>query len=148
MRARKAIPVGIAAVALAAAAAASASTSRNGPLTATFTAPTHHPTCKQKWPVTVTAHYNGKPAHATAYYQFFSGGDKVGTQYPFGGTSKNPHYHIWHFYGSFTDTTFGPFGALAAGHPLTVRAVVQDGRYTAYPSYSVDVVLVHGCKPY
>jgi len=146
MRASKAIPLALmAALAVAGVARASTSSYRDGPLTATFTASTHSPNCKQRWPVTVTARYNGKPTHATAYYQFISGGQLVGTQYPFGATSKNPHNRIWHFYGSFYDYTFGPFGALAVGHPLTVRAVVQVGRYTAYPSYSVDVVSARGC---
>ncbi|MGA2009442.1 MAG: hypothetical protein ABSH51_02745 [Solirubrobacteraceae bacterium] len=147
MRVRTAIPVIVTLAALVAAGVASASTSSysDGPLTATFTAGTHHPNCKQGWPVTVTARYQGKPAHATAFYQFLSGGQLVDTQYPFSGTSRNPHKHLWAFYGSFTDNTFGPFGALAIGHPLTVRAVVQVSRYTAYPSYSIDVVNASGC---
>jgi hypothetical protein len=147
MRARKAIPAAVAVAALVAVGVASALTSSytDGPLTATLTAGTHHPNCKQKWPITVTARYHGKAAHATAFYQFLSGGQLVNTQYPFSGTSRNPHGHLWGFYGSFTDNTFGPFGALAVGHPLTVRAVVQVSRYTAYPSYSIDVVNVRGC---
>ncbi|MGO9961534.1 MAG: hypothetical protein ACLP50_37110 [Solirubrobacteraceae bacterium] len=147
MRACKTIPLVVTVAALAAGGVASASTSSysDGPLTATFTAGTHRPNCKQGWPVTVTARYHGKLAHATALYQFLSGGQLVDTQYPFGGTSRNAHDHLWAFYGSFTDNTFGPFGALAVGHPLTVRAVVKVSRYTAYPSYSVDVVSVSGC---
>jgi hypothetical protein len=147
MRARQAIPLALTAAALVAVGVASASTGSytDGPLTATFTAGTHDPNCKQKWPVTVGARYHGKPAHATAFYQFLSGGQLVGTQYPFSSTSRNPHNHIWHFYSSFTDTTFGPFGALAVGQPLTVRAVVKVSRYTAYPSYYVKVVNARGC---
>jgi len=147
MGVRKTIPVVVTLTALVAAGAASASTSsyRDGPLTATFSAGTHHPNCKQGWPVTVTARYHGKLAHATAFYQFLSGGQLVDTQYPFSGTSRNRHDHLWAFYGSFTDNGFGPFGALAVGQPLTVRAVVQVSRYTAYPSYSVDVVNASGC---
>jgi len=150
MRVRKtAVPLALTAAALAFAGVASASTSSysDGPLTATFSAGTHHPNCKQKWPVTVTARYHGAAAHATAFYQFLSGGQLVSTQYPFGGTSRNPHYRLWHFYSGFTDTAFGPFGALSVGHPLSVRAVVQVGRYTAYPSYSVTVVNARGCPP-
>jgi hypothetical protein len=148
MRARKAIALALTAVALVAVGVASASASsyRDGPLTATFMAGTHHPNCKQKWPVTVSARYHGRPAHATAFYQFLSGGEVVGRQYPFSSTSRNPHDHIWHFYGGFTDNTFGPFGALAVGQPLTVRAVVEVSRYTAYPSYFVQVVNARGCK--
>lgn len=148
MQARKAVPIAVATAALVIAGVAGAATSSysDGPLTATFTAGTHHPNCKQTWLVTVGARYHGKAAHATAFYQFLSGGQLVGTQYPYGGTSRNPHNHIWRFYGSFTDN-IGPFGALAVGHPLTVRAVVQVSRYTAYPSYYVKVVNARGCPP-
>lgn len=147
MRVGKMIPAVVTVAALVTAGVASASTSSysDGPLTATFTAGTHHPNCKQGWPVTVTARYHGNAAHATAFYQFLSGGQLVDTQYPFSATPRNPHNHLWAFFGSFTDNTFGPFGALAVGHPLTVRAVVQVSRYTAYPSYSVDVVSASGC---
>ncbi len=150
MRLRGFIPVVVVAVVLAAAALASAypSSYRDGPLTATFSASTHHPNCKQLWPVTVTARYNGKAAHAIAWYQFLYNGKVVNTQYPFGGKRQNPHYHKYSFYGSFRDTGFGPFGALSVGHSLVVRAVVQDGRYTAYPGYSVQVVSTHGCPTY
>lgn len=149
MRSRKlfAILLTAAAAALIAAGAASAFTAsyRAGPLTATFAASTHYPNCKQLWPVTVTARYNGKPAHATAYYQFLVGGELVGNQYPFSGTSKNRSAHIWHFYGSFYDNTFGPFGALAEGHRLTVRAVVQVAGIRAYPGTWVQVQKASGC---
>jgi hypothetical protein len=148
MRARKAIPAVVtAAVALVAAGSASALTSSysDGPLTATFTAATHHPSCKQNWPVKVTVRYHGQPAHASAIYQFLVGGQLVNTQYPLGGTPKNPHYHVYHFYGSFYDYKFGPFGALAEGHTIDVRAVVSVGRYTAYPGTWVRVVKAKGC---
>lgn len=151
MRARRLIPAALTAVvALAAASGASAMTSsnRDGPLTATFSATGHHPNCKQHWPVTVTARYNGRPVHAVAKYQFLLGGQLVNTQYPFGGMPKNRGYHLYHFYGSFYDNTFGPFGALAEGHTLTVRAVVSVGRYTAYPGTWVRVVRVSGCPSY
>lgn len=149
MRAPKAVLFAVTAAALVAVGAASAATTtyRDGPLTATFSAGTHHPNCKQKWPVTITARLHGKPAHATAFYRFKLGGQVVGArQYPFGSTRRNPHKRLWHFYNRFTDNTFGPFGALAVGQPLTVEAVVQVGRYTAYPSYSVKVVKVRGCR--
>ncbi len=148
MRAPKTILIAVTAAALMAVGAASAATSayRDGPLTATFSAGTHHPNCKQKWPVTVTARFHGRPAHATAFYQFLHGGAVVGKQYPYADTRRNPHKRLWHFYNRFTDNTFGPFGALAVGAPLTVRAVVKVGRYTAYPSYSVKVVNAHGCR--
>jgi hypothetical protein len=149
MRARKTVPLAMTVAALAAAGVASAAVTgsyRDGPLTATFSASTRHPNCKQKWPVTVSARYNGKPAHATAIYQFLYDGQLVNTQYPYSSTAKNPHGHIWHFTGGFTDPTFGPFGSLAVGQHLTVRAVIKDGRYTAYPSLAVSVVSVPGCK--
>ena len=151
MRAPKPIlfAVTVAALVCAGAVSASANTYRDGPLVATFSGPTHHPNCKQKWPVTVTAKFHGKRAHATAYYQFLLNGNPIPShprQVPFSSTRKNPHHRLWHFYGRFYDYTFGPFGALAVGHKLTVRAVVQDGRYTAYPSYWVKVVTVPGCR--
>jgi len=153
MYAPKAVLIVVAAAALAAAGGAAADTTSatDGPLKATFSASTHHPNCKQKWPVTVTASYNGKPAHASAYYQFLYQDQVVSTQYPFSSTSKNPHNRVWNFYKSFYDNTFGPFGANAVGQSLTVRAVVTvvagKRRYTAYPSYSVQVVAARGCKP-
>ena len=137
---------------LAGAAAASTVTATNGPLKATFTAKTHDPNCKQKWPITITATYQGKPAHATAYYQFLLDGSVESTQYPFSGTRRNPgtkahpNGTVWHFVGGFTDSGFGPFGALATSVPsLTVRAVIQEGQYTAEPSFTVHVVKVSGC---
>ena len=148
MRARNLMPIAVvASVALVVPAAASAVTGSytDGPLTATFTVSTHHPTCKQNWPVRVTARYGGKPAHASAIYQFLVGGQLVNTQYPLGGTPKNPHYHPYVFYGSFYDYKFGPFGALAEGHTIDVRAVVSDGRYRAYPGTWVQVVKAKGC---
>ncbi len=150
MRAPRLVLLAVTATALVCvgAVSASANTYRDGPLTATFSGPTHHPNCKQKWPVTVTAKFHGKPAHATAYYQFLlNGTTPIGhRQYPFSSTKKNPHDHLWHFRGRFYDNTFGPFGALAVGQRLTVRAVIHDGRYTAYPSYAVKVVKVKGCR--
>lgn len=122
--------------------------SRSGPLSATFSAPTHYPNCKQNWPVSVTARWNGHPAHASAKYQFLYAGSLVNTQYPFGGQSRNPHYHWYAFYGGFYDKIFGPFGALAVGHKLTVRAVVVDGHYAAYPGTWVVVQPTSGCPKY
>jgi hypothetical protein len=146
MRAIKAILLAVAAaLVIAAVASASTTTYKDGPLTATFTAGSHRPNCKQKWPITVTASLNGKPAHASAFYQFMYSGQVVAKRYPFADTPRNRRNRIWDFFGRFTDNTFGPFGALAVGQPLTVRAVVHAGRYTAYPSYSVTVVGARGC---
>jgi hypothetical protein len=148
MRAPRAILFAVTVAALTCVSAASASTSsyRDGPLTATFSAGTHTPTCKQLWPVTVTARWHGKPAHATAVYQFMLGGRVVTHYNPFSHTSRNRRNRIYHFYNRFTDKTFGPFGALAVGWKLTVRAVVHAGHHTAYPSYWVKVRRVNGCK--
>ncbi len=143
---RVCLVLAVAMVASAGVATASTSSYTDGPLTATFSAGTHHPNCRQMWPVTVTARYYGRPAHASAYYQFLYNGSLVNKQYPFSGTPRNRRNRIWYFYGSFYDNTFGPFGALAVGHTLTVRAVVQVGRYTAYPSYWVQVVSTRGCS--
>jgi hypothetical protein len=151
MRARKVVPLVttvVAVVAVGAVGVASAATGSysDGPLTATFSASTTHPNCKQLWPVTVTARFHGHPAHATAKYQFLYNGQLVSTVYPFSHTRQNPRNRIWHFYGSFTDNAFGPFGALAVGQTLNVRAVVQDGTYTAYPGLYVTVRQARGCK--
>ena len=150
MRSRHVLPFLLTAAAvLTITAAANAFTTRysDGPLTATFSAGTHHPTCKQMWPVSVTARAQGRPVHAVATYQFLSGGQLLNTQYPLGGTSRNPHYKPYHFYGGFYDKTFGPFGALAVGHTLNVRAVVRWNKYTAYPGTWVQVRKVGGCPP-
>jgi hypothetical protein len=149
-RARRAAAAVALVVALGIAATAQASgtsTSKDGPLTATFSAATHSPNCKQKWPVTVTARLHGAYTHAVAIYQFLFQGQVESTQYPFSSTSRNRADKPYHFYGKFTDTSFGPFGALSVGVPLTIRAVVTVGRYTAYPSYTVKVVKVSGCPP-
>lgn len=126
--------------------AAGTAIDRSGPLTATLTAGTHNPTCKQMWPVTVTAKLNGKPARATAYYQFLHDNQQVSVQNVFSKTSKNPRNRLWHFRGRFYDNTFGPFGSLAVGYTLVVRAVVRAAGYTAYPAYTVTVRKVRGCK--
>jgi len=148
---RRAIVLGPVAALLIGAGVAAASVGgayRDGPLRATFSAPTHYPNCKQRWPVTVTATWNGHPAHASAKYQFLYNGSLVSTQYPFGGTRRNPHYHWYVFRGRFYDNTFGPFGALSVGRKLVVRAVVSDGRYTAYPGTWVVVQKASHCPPY
>lgn len=150
MRGRRVVGIGVVALLVIAVGAASASVGgsyRVGGLTATFSAPTHYPNCKQLWPVRVTATYRGRPAHAIAWYQFLYDGRLVGTQYPFGGTRRNPHNRPYAFYGSFYDNTFGPFGALAVGHKLIVRAVVQVPGIRAYPGTWVVVKRTRGCPP-
>jgi hypothetical protein len=150
MRARvaPAVTVAAAVAGLLGASPAGAETVRatSGPLTATFTAGTHRPTCKQLWPVRVTARLNGKPARAVAQYQFMSGGYQVSIQNPFSATPKNRRNRPWHFRGSFYDDGFGPFGSLAVGQHLVVRAIVKAAGYTAYTAYDVTVRKVRGCK--
>ncbi len=126
---------------------AASSSYTSGPLTATFSARTTRPNCKQFDPVTVTARWRGRPTNATAYYQFLYNGQVVNTQQVFNHTRKNPHNTLYHFYGSFYDSTFGPFGALSVGNRLLVRAVVQVGRYRAYPGLYITPVYTRGCPP-
>ena len=151
MHARRLIPIALTtASVLAFTATAGAATGRYtaGGLTATFSASTTRPNCKQKWPVTVTATYHGRKARGTAYYQFLFGGQLESTQYPYGGTSRNPHSHLWSFDGSFYDNTFGPFGANAVGYKIDVRAVVQVNGVRAYPGLIVTVQgPTRGCPP-
>jgi len=151
MRVRTAIAAALATAALIGAGIASAgfvghTTTRSGPLTATLYAGTHSPNCKQLWPVKVVATYNGKPAHATAYYEFEYNDKVVEKINVFSDTRRNRANRLWHFTGWFYDNTFGPFGALAEGHTIYVVAVVQDGRYTTRPYWRVDVVKTKGCK--
>jgi hypothetical protein len=127
------------------AALAASSSYSSGPLTATFSASTTRPNCKQFDPVTVTARWRGKPTNATAYYQFLHNGQVVATYQVFSGTRKNPRNRLYHFYSSFYDSTFGPFGALSVGYRLYVRAVVQVGRYRAYPGLYITTVNARGC---
>ena len=139
-----ALAVGLTAlVAGTAVAAASTVTATDGPLKASFTAKTHDPNCKQKWPITIKATFRGKPAHATAYYEFLLNGSVVSTQYPFSGSKKNPttkehpHGTVWHFVGSYTDNTFGPFGALASSVPtltMTARSSKRGNTRPHHPS--------------
>ena len=109
--------------------AAAATTSQSsGPLKATFTASTHSPKINQKMPITVTATLNGKPAHATAVYQFLFGGAVVNTQYPYG----NKHFS---FTGHYRDNLVFP--AESVGEPLTLRVVIKASGHTVNLSWSI-----------
>jgi hypothetical protein len=121
-------------VALALPAAAQATTVRgkSGPLSASMVPSTHHPTIKQKWPLSVTATLNGKPAHATATYEFLFNGLVVSTQYP----RNNKHFS---FTGSFNDK-LGPFGPSSQGQPLTLRVVIADGGHTVKLDWAITTV--------
>ena len=127
------------------AALAASSTYNSGPLSASFSASTTRPNCKQLWPVTISARWHGRPANASAYYQFLYNGTVVSTQQVFAHTRHNPHNRLYSFHGSVYDNTFGPFGALAVGHQIEIRAVVQAGSYRAYPGLYVNVTNTRGC---
>ena len=114
----------LAAGALAAALVKSAS----GPLRATLTPSTHTPKVNAKWPIVVTATLNGKPAHATAVYQFLYSGQVVGTEYP----HYNKHFS---FTGHFSDTLVFP--AESVGEPLTLRVVIKASGHTVNLSWSI-----------
>jgi hypothetical protein len=117
--------------ALATAAGAASSTSvkeRSGPLTATLQAGTHTPKVGVKWPLTVTATLNGKPAHATAYYQFLFGGTVVSTTYVLG----NKHFS---FSGHYSDTLVFP--PASSGEPLTLSVVIKAAGHTVKLPWSI-----------
>jgi hypothetical protein len=126
--------VALVAAALALPATAQATTVRgkSGPLSASMVPSTHHPTIKQLWPLTVTATLNGKPAHATAKYEFLFNGLVVSTQYP----RYNKHFT---FTGKYTDK-LGPFGSSSQGQPLTLRVVISDGGHTVDLDWAITTV--------
>ena len=88
----------------------------SGPLTATLAPPARKPKINTKVPIKVTATLNGKPAHATAVYEFLFLGSVVSTQNPYG----KKHYS---FTGHFSDNLVFPKSAV--GQPLTFRVVVK-----------------------
>jgi hypothetical protein len=119
-------------VATPAVAASSVVKASSGPLTATLSPPPHSPKVGSKPPITVTATLGGKPAKATAFYEFLFAGQVVSTQYVRG----NKHFA---FNGHFSDT-LGPFPASAAGQPLTFRVVVKAGGRTVNLNWALSVV--------
>jgi hypothetical protein len=101
----------------------------SGALKATMKPPaTHQPKVNTNVWITVTATLNGKPAHATAKYEFLFGGAVVSTQYP----RFNPHFS---FTGHFTDNLVFP--ASAVGEPLTLRVVIKADSRTVYFDWSI-----------
>jgi hypothetical protein len=115
-----AVAVAIGATSMAAAAAVIKGSS--GPLTATLTPSTHTPKINTLMPISVTATLNGKPAHATAAYQFLYGGAVVApTQYPY----NNKHFS---FTGHFSDKLNFPASSL--GFTLTLRVVIKAAGHT------------------
>jgi hypothetical protein len=101
----------------------------SGPLSATLLPSSHTPKVNVKWPITVTATLNGKPAHATAAYEFLFGGTQVGaTQYP----NNNKHFS---FTGHFSDKLVFPPDS--AGEPLTLSVVITAAGHTVHLNWSI-----------
>jgi hypothetical protein len=99
-----------------------------GPLKATLAPSTHTPVINKNWPITVTATLNGKPAHATAVYEFLFAGAVVMTEYP----KYNKHFS---FTGHFSDNLVFP--AESVGEPLTLRVEVKDAGHTVNLPWSI-----------
>ena len=100
----------------------------SGPLTATLAPSTHTPKINRKWPIKVTATLKGKPARASAVYQFVFGGTVVSTQYPY----NNKHYT---FTGHFSDNLVFP--AASVGQPLTLRVVIRASGHTVNLNWAI-----------
>jgi hypothetical protein len=100
----------------------------SGPLEATMVPSTHYPKIKAKWPLLVTATLNGKPARASAVYQFLFGGVVVSTQYP----TYNKHFM---FTGHFSDNLiFPPPSYLQV---LTLQVVIKSGGHTVNLDWAI-----------
>ena len=111
------------------AAAAAVIKGSSGPLAATLTPSTHTPKINTLMPISVTATLNGKPAHATAAYQFLYGGAVVApTQYPY----NNKHFS---FTGHFSDKLNFPASSL--GFTLTLRVVIKAAGHTVNLNCSI-----------
>src|ERR1039458_10902785 len=93
----------------------------SAPLVATLTPSTHTPKINTLVPIAVTATLSGKPAHATAAYEFVFGGAVVSTQYP----RNNKHFS---FTGHFSDKLNFPASSL--GFTLTLRVVIKAAGHT------------------
>jgi hypothetical protein len=100
----------------------------SGPLSATLAPSTHTPKVNAKWPITVSATLNGKPAHATALYEFLFSGMVVSTQY----VKNNKHFS---FTGHFSDQLVFP--PSSAGQPLTLDVVVKAAGHTVNLDWSI-----------
>jgi hypothetical protein len=100
----------------------------SGPLSATLLPSTHNPKVNVKWPITVTATLSGKPAHATAFYEFLFGGNVVSTQY----VSNNKHFS---FTGHYSDKLLFPPDSV--GEPLTLRVVIRAAGHTVNLNWSI-----------
>jgi hypothetical protein len=111
-----------------AASAASIIKASSGPLSATLTPSTHTPKVNTLVPIAVTATLHGKPAHATAVYQFLFGGSVVGIGY----AHSNKHYS---FTGHFSDKLNFPASSL--GFTLTLRVVIKAAGHTVNLNCSI-----------
>jgi len=100
----------------------------SGPLSATLLPSTHTPKVNVKWPITVTATLSGKPAHATAIYEFLFGGAVVSTQY----VKSNKNFS---FTGHFSDKLLFPPDS--ADEPLTLRVVIRAAGHTVNLNWSI-----------
>jgi hypothetical protein len=103
----------------------------SGTLEASMIPSTHHPKVNANWPLKVTATLAGKPAHATAVYEFLFAGSIVSTQYP----RFNKHFS---FTGHFTDDLVFPGASL--GEPLTLRVVIGAGGHTVNLDWAITSV--------
>jgi hypothetical protein len=113
----------------AAAGAAAPIKGSSGPLAARLVPSTHTPKINALVPITVTATLKGKPAHATAAYQFVYGGAVVApTQYPY----NNKHFS---FTGHFSDKLNFPASSL--GFTLTLRVVIKAAGHTVNLNCSI-----------
>ena len=101
----------------------------SGPLKATMKPPpTHQPKVNTNVWITVTATLRGKPAHATAKYQFLFAGAVISTQYP----RYDKHFT---FTGRFTDNLVFP--SQSVGEPLTLRVVIAAGGRTVNLDWAI-----------
>jgi hypothetical protein len=100
----------------------------SGPLKASMVPSTHTPQVNANWPLSVTATLSGKPAHASAAYEFLFGGAVVSTQYP----RSNKHFT---FAGHFSDLLVFP--PPSKGEPLTLRVVIADEGHTVNLDWSI-----------
>ena len=100
----------------------------SGPLAATQAPGSHKPTVNKKWPLAVTATLAGKPAHASAVYEYLFDGAVVATRYP----NSNKHFT---FTGHFSDDLV--FTSPSAGEPLTLRVVIRDSGHTVNLDWAV-----------
>ena len=116
------------AVAATGAGAATLVKASSGPLSATLAPSTHTPKVNAKWPIVVTATLSGKPAHATAVYEFLYDGAVVGTGY----VKNNKHFS---FTGHFSDSLVFP--PSSDGEPLTLSVVISAAGHTVKLDWSI-----------